>query len=253
MVQKSGVLKWPTVDGGPGSDTTAFHDEGDSFGSDAVLGTNDAFDVAIETDGVERIRINKTSGSGFVRIDPSNDAAVVAQHPLHVFKGVGAGTYAKFANDLDTTGVILEQITGAQTRIQMDTGSVNGLWLWVNGGAGGTGIFSHNPSFTSGMRIQITSVNKIEAQLRLLGDAPGAGVDVSARLDVEASRVRVGSSSAHPFQLEANDVVGIELQESGASPLIGFFGTAPVVRPTGVAVTAAGIHAALVTLGLITA
>jgi hypothetical protein len=36
-------------------------------------------------------------------------------------------------------------------------------------------------------------------------------------------------------------------------PKIGFYGAAPAVRPTGVAVTAAGIHAALVTLGLITA
>ena len=34
---------------------------------------------------------------------------------------------------------------------------------------------------------------------------------------------------------------------------LGFFATTPVARPTGVAVTAAGIHAALVTLGLITA
>lgn len=34
---------------------------------------------------------------------------------------------------------------------------------------------------------------------------------------------------------------------------VGFYNTAPVARPTGVAVTAAGIHAALVTLGLITA
>ena len=33
----------------------------------------------------------------------------------------------------------------------------------------------------------------------------------------------------------------------------GFFGTAPVTKPTGVAVTAAGIHASLVTLGLIAA
>jgi len=33
----------------------------------------------------------------------------------------------------------------------------------------------------------------------------------------------------------------------------GFFGTNPVTKPTGVAVTAAGIHAALVTLGLIAA
>lgn len=34
---------------------------------------------------------------------------------------------------------------------------------------------------------------------------------------------------------------------------IGFYGTTPVAKPTGVAVTAAGIHAALVTLGLIAA
>ena len=33
----------------------------------------------------------------------------------------------------------------------------------------------------------------------------------------------------------------------------GFYGTTPVVRPSGVAVTAAGVHAALVTLGLISA
>ena len=34
---------------------------------------------------------------------------------------------------------------------------------------------------------------------------------------------------------------------------LGFFGATPVVQRTGVAVTAGGIHAALVTLGLITA
>ncbi len=37
------------------------------------------------------------------------------------------------------------------------------------------------------------------------------------------------------------------------SATLGFFGTAAVAKPTGVAVTAAGIHAALVTLGLIAA
>ena len=34
---------------------------------------------------------------------------------------------------------------------------------------------------------------------------------------------------------------------------LGFFGATPVAQPTGVAVSAAGIHAALVSLGLITA
>lgn len=42
--------------------------------------------------------------------------------------------------------------------------------------------------------------------------------------------------------------------EGGASgQKLGFFGTTPAVQQTGVAVTAAAIHAALVNLGLITA
>ena len=45
--------------------------------------------------------------------------------------------------------------------------------------------------------------------------------------------------------------IGGDLSHDGANA--GFFATAPVARPTGVAVSAAGIHAALVTLGLITA
>jgi hypothetical protein len=40
---------------------------------------------------------------------------------------------------------------------------------------------------------------------------------------------------------------------TGTSQKIGFFNATPIVRPSGVAVTAAGIHAALVSLGLIAA
>jgi len=46
---------------------------------------------------------------------------------------------------------------------------------------------------------------------------------------------------------------GLRIRGNGSAAAIGFFGTAPAERPTGVAVSAAGIHAALVTLGLITA
>lgn len=42
---------------------------------------------------------------------------------------------------------------------------------------------------------------------------------------------------------------GITVQ--AASGKVGFFGATPIVKPTGVAVTAAGVHAALVSLGLI--
>lgn len=45
----------------------------------------------------------------------------------------------------------------------------------------------------------------------------------------------------------------LEWSGIGAVPLIAFYGTAAIALQTGVAVTAAGIHAALVNLGLITA
>lgn len=45
---------------------------------------------------------------------------------------------------------------------------------------------------------------------------------------------------------------GGEVNIAAASGLIGFFGATPVTQRTGVAVSAAGIHAALVSLGLIT-
>lgn len=51
----------------------------------------------------------------------------------------------------------------------------------------------------------------------------------------------------------AGGVKVLELNETGGAPFLGFFGTAAVAKPTGVAVTAGGIHAALVTLGLIAA
>lgn len=46
---------------------------------------------------------------------------------------------------------------------------------------------------------------------------------------------------------------GGDVALAGASDKLGFYGTAPIARQTGVAVDAAGIHAALVALGLITA
>lgn len=49
------------------------------------------------------------------------------------------------------------------------------------------------------------------------------------------------------------DAINLKGGAFATQPKIGFFGAAPVVKPTGVAVTAAGIHAALVSLGLIAA
>lgn len=60
------------------------------------------------------------------------------------------------------------------------------------------------------------------------------------------------------IQLEAEDAGGtlrpraLRIGTASSAAALGFYDTAPVIRPASVAVTAAGIHAALVTLGLIT-
>lgn len=53
--------------------------------------------------------------------------------------------------------------------------------------------------------------------------------------------------------LEVTDKNGSDTLVTQADGKIGFFGHAPAAQQTGVAVSAAGIHAALVALGLITA
>ena len=56
--------------------------------------------------------------------------------------------------------------------------------------------------------------------------------------------------SEHAY-VYGNMTIGADLNHDGT--YVGFYGTVPIVKPTGVAVTAAGIHAALVSLGLIAA
>ena len=70
--------------------------------------------------------------------------------------------------------------------------------------------------------------------------SPATGAQVS---------VNLGRATSPTILYDASG--NIILTETGGS--IGFYGTTPVALQTGVAVSAAGIHAALVALGLITA
>lgn len=57
-----------------------------------------------------------------------------------------------------------------------------------------------------------------------------------------------------PNQLVTEDDLepGVDVDENSSGvALLGFYGADPIAKPTGVAVSAAGIHAALVSLGLI--
>jgi len=63
----------------------------------------------------------------------------------------------------------------------------------------------------------------------------------------------IGSATSNKLSLIAGGLDCINIAEAAAARQIGFYVTAPVALQTGVAVTAAGVHAALVNLGLITA
>ena len=63
----------------------------------------------------------------------------------------------------------------------------------------------------------------------------------------------IGSGAADQVDLIAGGLSCISVRETAAARQVGFYVTAPISLQTGVAVSAAGIHAALVALGLITA
>jgi hypothetical protein len=60
-----------------------------------------------------------------------------------------------------------------------------------------------------------------------------------------------GNATNGSISLATLNGTSIQLADSSGARQLGFFGATPVAKPTGVAVTAAGIHAALVSLGLI--
>lgn len=82
-----------------------------------------------------------------------------------------------------------------------------------------------------------SAVNSVELQ----GSATGSAVVAIAR----------GSDTNISLSIRGKGTGGAEI--GGSSGRVGFYGTAPIAQQTGVAVTAGGIHAALVALGLITA
>lgn len=72
-------------------------------------------------------------------------------------------------------------------------------------------------------------------------DSGGTGASTTT-----ANEIKVGTAN-HTTNIIGNASIG------GSGKTLGFFGATPAAKPTGVAVSAAGIHAALVTLGLIAA
>jgi len=116
-------------------------------------------------------------------------------------------------------------------------------------------IYSHHVPYAT-VQSAMTAATSGDILLVRDGDYTGegtitntAGVDVV--LDYGASVTETGLSIIdREFDPSGNLTLGGNLEVEGN---VGFYNTTPVAQQTGVAVSAAGIHAALVNLGLITA
>lgn len=91
------------------------------------------------------------------------------------------------------------------------------------------------------------STNTGAGAITVSANGSGGTVNISCDDALELSSVTQANLSSDGSVILLAPVVGVNGDE------IGFFSTPPVARPTGVPVTAAGVHAALVALGLITA
>lgn len=114
-------------------------------------------------------------------------------------------------------------------------------------------------SFDVGGNLGVTANPALGTPAVTLGtDQSIARITLQQGSDASATEVVLQPGAAHVARVSVlnTDTSAEHALASGATAgtgTVGFFGHAPVAQPTGVAVDAAGLHAALVTLGLITA
>lgn len=94
---------------------------------------------------------------------------------------------------------------------------------------------------------KMMGINSVHAVLINPSDASDWGFSLQVQGDAHSTPIASFTTlGGVGLRVNADGGVGIDSK-------VGFFGTVPVAKPTGVAVSAAGIHAALVSLGLISA
>jgi len=143
-------------------------------------------------------------------------------------------------------GNILEESIPANLEVFADIPS----FRRIGDTTGGTLRFDRRDStITSG---------EIYGQIEWYGhDASGSTSGVRAELRTEAidalGATKTVVAATGPSSTALIDIVEVDFDGLTVLKDVGFYGTAPVAQQTGVAVSAAAIHAALVNLGLITA
>ena len=152
--------------------------------------------------------------------------------------------------------------TGGSISFIAANGTVDGGSISFNAGQGSTSGSGGNFSMNAGLGLstafggsfELTAGNSTTTGNAggfnlLAGSSLGSGIGGSFQL---AAGGGGGGSGSVFIGTDSNPSCFTITEDGAAASQMGFFNAAPVTQPTAVPVTAAGIHAALVSLGLIT-
>lgn len=110
------------------------------------------------------------------------------------------------------------------------------------------------PTDTSPVPLRIQGAEGVSGGVDLFSAQDEDGEDVFSVSGDGTASTRLLHGGSFLVSGDAGDLILSMFKHTGSGERrIGFFGATPVAQQTGVAVSAAGIHAALVNLGLITA
>lgn len=188
-----------------------------------------------------------------VRIDPAFTPGVLTGLTARGLQ-ISAFSTAAFTTPADPVGIDIGVVTG--------TGATNGYGLRIAAPAGAT----NNYALYSAGVIAIASASANAFAVGRLGlTTPAFVVDASTGTSITGVKITAGATTGGVAVTaigETNVILTLNGAGTGAASgvrlgaaggRVGFYGTTPIALQTGVAVTAAGLHAALVSLGLITA
>lgn len=238
------------------ADSTAFHNNGDSFGGLTTLGTNDGFALAFETGGTSRIRLENSAPPELTFLPTAGNSGII---------NGGTGT-----ND----GLVLRCTSaatniGSMIRFMAFNGANNEMARLTYGGvivgslAVGNNLTSIDDTASIQGRYDVEGTSSIAVHngggigsrsARFIASSPGANISMSVTTDAVgnassgistnadgsftittnsggARKLILDSLGTNPIELKVGGAgVAFEVNYSGTAKRIGFYGVTAVVR-----------------------
>jgi hypothetical protein len=235
--------QWVSLTSGSGPSGNFFEDGGNSFGGLAVIGTNDTFGLAFETDGVERMRIDTSGNVGIGQTSPQERLDVDGGVRIGNSTGTNAGTIRWTGTDFEgyngvqwvsltstgSTTVIGSQtatfISGVLNLPTNSTGTLAGMLVNTTATAFSIATGTGSPTFVAPADGSFRSCTVVSNANRTAGTATlrwrvnGVSVGAGACV-IDATNVRTSASVLDPgvVTFNAGDTIGVAFDSSGLSP-----------------------------------